>query len=506
MLVLYVGLILLTGYQFNKVPTGFIPAQDQGYLINVLQLPPGSTLERTDEAVREAANRLLEVPGVAHAVQFVGLDGATFTNASNAAVIFTPLDPFEDRLEAGLTLNDIIGGAQQALSQVVSMNGFAIQPPPVRGMGNSGGWKLYVQDRTGVGLEQLETFANEFIAAANQTEGLTSVFTFYNSATPRIFADVDRTRAEMLDVPVQNVIDTMEIYLGSRYVNDFNFLNRTFRVIAQADGEYRDEIEDISRLWTRSDNGGMVPLGSLATFEQKTGPVRIPQYNLYPAIEIQGNTTPGFSSGESLEKVEALMADMLPDGIGFEWTEIALQESQSGDTIYLTFGLAVVFVFLLLAALYESWLLPLAVILIVPMCLLAALTGISFRGIDNNILVQIGFIVLIGLATKNAILIVEFAKQAEEKGFDRLEAAVEATRTRLRPILMTSLAFILGVLPLVLATGAGAEMRQALGTAVFYGMIGVTLFGLLFTPVFYVVCRWLASLRDKREIAQPNQL
>lgn len=498
MLVLYVGLIMLTGYQFNRVPTGFIPAQDQGYLINVMQLPPGSTLERTDEAVKEAAKHLMDVPGINHAVQFVGLDGATFTNASNAAVIFTPLDPFEERLEAGLTLNEIIGGAQQALSKVVAMNGFAIQPPPVRGMGNSGGWKLYVQDRTGVGLDQLEAFTNQFIGAANQADELSSVFTFYNSATPRIYADVDRTRAEMLEVPVQNVIDTLEIYLGSRYVNDFNFLNRTFRVIAQADGQYRDEVDDIAKLWTRSQNGAMVPIGSLATFEEKTGPVRLPQYNLYPAIEVQGSTTPGFSSGESLQKVEDLMAEMLPDGISFEWTEIALQETQSGDTVYLTFGLAVVFVFLLLAALYESWLLPLAVILIVPMCLLAALTGISLRGIDNNILVQIGFIVLIGLATKNAILIVEFAKQAEEKGFNRLEAAVEATRTRLRPILMTSLAFILGVLPLVLATGAGAEMRQALGTAVFYGMIGVTLFGLLFTPVFYVICRWLASFRESK--------
>jgi len=506
MLVIYVGLIMLTGYQFDRVPTGFIPAQDQGYLINVLQLPPGSSLDRTDAAVREAAQRLREVPGVAHAVQFVGLDGATFTNASNAAVIFTPLDPFEERLKANLTFDEITAGAQNALSQVTAANAFAIQPPPVRGMGNAGGWKLYIQDRSGVGQEQLEAFTNEFIAQANQTPGLAAVFTFFNSATPRVYADVDRTRAEMLDVPVQNIIDTLEIYLGSRYVNDFNFLNRTFRVIAQADGEARDEISDIAKLWTRSENGAMVPMGSLATLEERTGPVRIPRYNLYPSIEVQGSTAAGFSSGESLQIVEELMRDMLPDGIDFEWTEIALQERQAGDTIYLTFGLAVVFVFLLLAALYESWLLPLAVILIVPMCLLAALTGISMRGVDNNILVQIGFIVLIGLATKNAILIVEFAKQAEEKGFSRLEAAVEATRTRLRPILMTSLAFILGVLPLVLATGAGAEMRQALGTAVFYGMIGVTLFGLLFTPVFYVVCRWLASFREAKMAKMRGEL
>lgn len=495
MLIIYAGLIALTGFEFNRVPTGFIPQQDQGYLINVMQLPPGSTLQRTDAVVREASDRLREVPGVAHTVQFVGLDGATFTNASNAAVIFTPLDPFEDRIDAGLTIEGIQQNVQQALSQMSEAMAFSIMPPPVRGMGNSGGWKLYLQDRGDTGLARLEEVAGEVIGRANQMEGVNSVFTFFNTDTPRIYADVDRTRAEMLDVPVQNVIDTLEIYLGSRYVNDFNFLNRTYRVIAQADGPYRDEPVDISKLRTRSEDGAMVPIGSIATFRDITGPVRLPRYNLYPAIEIQGNTSAGFSSGESIDSIEQLMAETLPDGIDFEWTELALQEKLAGNTAYISFGLAVVFVFLLLAALYESWLLPLAVILIVPMCLLAAITGVSLRGMDNNILVQIGFIVLIGLASKNAILIVEFAKQAEERGLNRLDAAVEAARTRLRPILMTSFAFILGVVPLVLASGAGAEMRQSLGTAVFFGMLGVTLFGLLFTPVFYVVCRWLAGLR-----------
>ncbi|MDX1573916.1 MAG: multidrug efflux RND transporter permease subunit [Methylophaga sp.] len=501
MLVLYVGLIVLTGISFKQVPTGFIPEQDQGYLINVLQLPPGASLDRTDAVVKEAAQKLREVPGVAHAVQFVGLDGPTFTNASNAAVIFTPFDSFEDRIAAGLTIDDIQGASQQALSQLDGAMAFAIKPPPVRGMGNAGGWKLYIQDRTGLGKERLEEVTQQVIAAANQTEGLSSVFTFYNSGTPRIYADVNRTRAEMLEVPVQNVIDTLEIYLGSRYINDFNFLNRTYRVIAQADGPFRDEPEDIAKLRTRSENGAMVPIGSIATFEEITGPIRVPHYNLYPAIEVQGNTADGYSSGQSIAIMENLLAETLPEGISYEWTELALQEKLAGNTAFMAFALAVVFVFLLLAALYESWLLPLAVILIVPMCLLAAISGVAMRGMDNNILVQIGFIVLIGLASKNAILIVEFARQAEERGLNRLDAAVEAARTRLRPILMTSMAFILGVVPLVLASGAGAEMRQALGTAVFSGMIGVTLFGLLFTPVFYVVCRWFASRHEQRRIS-----
>ncbi len=495
MLLVYAGMLVLTGYQFQQVPTGFIPQQDQGYLINVMQLPPGSSLERTNEVVRMASDRLMEVPGVAHSVQFVGLDGPTFTNSSNAAVIFTPLDPFDERVDNNLPVEQIQAAAQQALGGIDEAIAFSIMPPPVRGIGNAGGWKLYLQDRGGLGINALEGVVGEVLARANSTEGLTRVFTFFNTRTPRIFAEIDHTRAEMLNVPAQNVIDTLEVYLGSRYVNDFNFLGRTYRVIAQADGPYRDEPSDIGKLRTRSDDGAMVPLGSIATFHDMTGPTRVPHYNLYPAIGIQGSNMPGVSTGEAIKRMEVLLDEVLPEGIGYEWTDLALQEKLAGDTAIMSFGLAVVFVFLLLAALYESWLLPLAVVLIVPMCLLAAVAGISLRGMDNNILVQIGFVVLIGLASKNAILIVEFAKQAEERGKNRLDAAVEAAHTRLRPILMTSLAFILGVVPLVLASGAGAEMRRSLGTAVFSGMIGVTLFGLLFTPVFYVVCRWLAGLR-----------
>ncbi len=502
MLVVYAGLIALTGFQFNKTPTGFIPQLDQGYLINVIQLPPGASLERTDQVIRKASDLLREVDGVAHTVQFAGLDGPTFTNSSNSGVIFTPFDPFEDRLARGLKVEEILQNAQQALGQLEGAMAFAIMPPSVRGMGISGGWKLYLQDLTGVGIETLEEVSQAVIAEANQQPELQRVYTFFNTRTPRVFAEIDETRAEMLNVPAQNIIDTLEVYLGSRYVNDFNFLGRTYNVVAQADSPYRDDKEDIKYLRTRSNDGEMVPLGSLVTLHDRTGPTRIARYNNYSAIDISGGTTAGFSTGQAMAKVESLMSDLLPAGIGYEWTELALQEKLSSGSILLTFSLAVLFVFLLLAALYESWLLPLSVILIVPMCLLAALAGITFRGMDNNILVQVGFIVLIGLASKNAILIVEFAKQAEEEGMNRFDAVVHAAQTRLRPILMTSFAFILGVLPMAIATGAGAEMRQALGTTVFSGMLGVTFFGLIFTPVFYVFCRWMA--RDSKKDQDEN--
>lgn len=505
MLLLYAGLIAVTGWQFNQVPTGFIPAQDQGYLINVIQLPPGASLERTDAVVREASDILRNIDGIAHTVQFVGLDGATFTNASNAAVIFTPLEPFEDRLGKGMDSGAIRDKAQQALASLQEAVAFSIMPPAVRGMGNTGGWKLYLEDRSGMGITNLEQVAQNIIAEANQQAGLAQVYTFFNTRTPRIFANIDETRAEMLNVPVQNVVDTLEIYLGSRYVNDFNFLGRTYRVIAQADGPYRDESSDINSLRVRSAQGAMVPLGSLVTLEDRTGPVRLSRYNNYSSIDISGSAAAGFSSGEAMQRMETLLDNNLPEGIGYEWTEMALQEKLASGSIMVNFGLAVLFVFLLLAALYESWLLPLSVILIVPMCLLAAVSGLMIRGIDNNILAQVGFIVLIALASKNAILIVEFARQAEQEGLNRLDAVVKAARLRLRPILMTSMAFVLGVLPLVIASGAGAEMRQALGTTVFAGMIGVTLFSLLFTPVFYVGCRWLAGQRNTTPEHAPQE-
>jgi HAE1 family hydrophobic/amphiphilic exporter-1 len=497
-LLVYAGLIALTVYEFDTTPTGFIPTQDKGYLITAVQLPPGASLARTDGLMRGAADVLAEIPGVAHTVAIVGLDGTTFTTSSSAGVIFLPLASFEERLAKGLSLQAIQSQAQMALSRFDEGLAFVIVPPPVEGIGNASGWKLYLQDRNGVGLDVLNQAAQAFVAQANQTEGLSQVFTFFNMSSPRVYADIDRTKAEMLDVPAERVLDALQVYLGSSYVNDFNFLGRTYRVIAQAEGDSRDNPGDIAKLRTRADNGAMVPIGSIATFENRTGPGRVPRYNLYQAIDVQGVPAPGVSSGAALDITEEVLRETLPAGVSFEWTELALQEKRQGNTAVMAFSLAVLFVFLLLAALYESWMLPLAVILIVPMCLLASVIGVNFRGLEINILVQIGFVVLIGLAAKNAILIVEFAKQSEIEGQTRFVAAVEAARIRLRPILMTSLAFILGVVPLVIASGAGAEMRQSLGTAVFSGMVGVTLFGLIFTPVFYVGVRWIGQLGSVR--------
>ena len=505
-LIVYVGLIGLTAFGFSRTPSGFIPPLDRAYFIAAISLPPGSSLERTDRVVRRASEILLSRPGVANAVAFAGFDGATFTNAPNSGVVFVTLKPFEERVRAGLAtatiLNDL-RGQMQALREAFVL---VIPPPSVPGIGTGGGFKLYVQDRAGRGPRALEQAVGGILGPANQTPGLVQVFTLFNTSTPQIFADIDRTKAEMLGVPITRFFDTLSIFMGSVFVNDFNILGRTYRVTAQADNPFRLSVRDVENLRTRSVSGDMVPLGAVARFQEITGPYRVPRYNLFPAAEVQGATTPGFSTGQAIAAMERILAANLPSGFGFEWTEIALQEKVAGNTAPIAFSLAVVFVFLLLAAQYESVLLPLAVILIVPMCLLAAVSGLLLRGMDNNILTQIGFVVLIGLAAKNAILIVEFARQAEEQGANRWDAAVQAARTRLRPILMTSFAFILGVVPLVIATGAGAEMRQALGTAVFFGMLGVTFFGLIFTPVFYVLVRWIASLRTSDDTPRATPL
>ncbi len=493
MLAVYAVLLGLTVWRFASTPAGFIPAQDQGYFIAVVQLPPGSSLARTDALVKRVVNVALDTKGVKHAAAFAGLDGTTFTNAPNAGTIFLPLTPFADRGKEHIKAQAVLDDLRAKLGQIPGANVLVIQPPPVRGIGTGGGWKLIVEDRGGKGYRALEAATNELMAQGNQQRELTSVFTLFNTATPRLFADIDRDKAITVGVPPERVFEALSVYLGSSFVNDFNYLGRTYRVTAQADAPYRDEASDIGRLQTRSLSGAMVPLASLATIRDDSGPYRVVRYNLFPAAELQGDTKPGFSSGQSLDAVEAMAKARLPAGFGYEWTELAYAEKTAGNTGAIAFGLAVVFVFLLLAAQYESVTLPLAIILIVPMCLLAAILGVNLRGFDNNILTQIGLVVLIGLAAKNAILIVEFAKQAEDRGLSRWDAAVEAASTRLRPILMTSFAFILGVLPLVIASGPGAEMRQALGTAVFFGMIGVTGFGLLFTPVFYVICRFLSD-------------
>lgn len=494
MSLIYLVLMGFTVYMFSIVPRGFIPAQDQGYLIVGVQLPAGASLSRTDAVVQEAVDKLLSIDGVENAVAFAGFSGATFTNATNAAAIFTIMKSFDERADLGVTFNDVLGQARAKMGAIDDANVVVIPPPPVRGIGNGGGFKMMLEDRNGLGLPALEQAMWQLAGAANQEPATTSVFSFFETNTPQLYADIDRERVERLGVSVSDVFSALEVYLGSAFVNDFSYLGRTFRVTAQADAPYRMEPDDIGRIRVRNANGEMVPLSSVATFEYRSGPSRVPRYNLYPAADLIGSTAPGFSSGEAIATMERLAAQILPDGITYEWTELAYQEQQSGNTGILAFAFAVIFVFLLLVALYESWTLPLSVILIVPMCLLSAITGVHFMGLDNNILTQVGLIVLVGLASKNAILIVEFARHREKEGAGLYEAASDAAKLRLRPILMTSFAFILGVLPLAAATGAGAEMRQALGVAVFSGMLGVTFFGLIFTPVFYVLMRKLSML------------
>ena len=493
-LVVYVGLLGLTAWRLIDTPSGFIPDQDQGFLIGVVQLPAGSSLERTN-AVMDNARKIIEgTEGVDGTVAFAGLDGTSFSFGSNAATIFVRLNDYEDRTTRETTATALAGAITGAASGIQNANIFVIAPPAVQGLGTGNGFAMMIQDTSAAGYGALEgaTYAMMGAAAQAPTE-VTQVFSTYNTASPRIEADVDRDRALMMGVQPSAVFETMGIYLGSSYVNDFNMLGRTFRVTAQAEPAYRDDLADIGNLKVRSSSGAMVPLGSVATLRESAGPSRIVRYNLFPAAELQGQGAAGVSSGSALTIMEDMAAKALPPGFSYEWTGLAYQEKQAAGGATIIFVVAVLLVFLVLAAQYEAFTLPLAVILIVPMCLLAAMLGVNALGLDNNILVQVGLVVLIALAAKNAILIVEFAKQQEEHGMDRWDAAVAAARIRLRPILMTSFAFILGVLPLVLADGAGAEMRQSLGAAVFFGMIGVTVFGLLFTPVFYVICRGLAA-------------
>jgi hydrophobe/amphiphile efflux-1 (HAE1) family protein len=502
MLVVYVGILAFGLNEFRRTPQGFIPQLDRGYLIIVTQLPGGAALARTDAVNRRAVDIALKVPGVAHAVNIVGFSGATFTNAPNAGAIFVTLDPFEQRAkDPQQSASAIVGNLFQRLGVIQEGLVLVVAPPPVSGIGNAGGFRMMVEDRGGRGAQALQGATYAIMGRANQTPGLTQVFSLFETSTPQLYLDIDRTKAQLLGINVPDVFNALQTYLGSSYVNDFNLLGRTFRVMAQADSPYRLDTADVLRIRVRNANGETVPLGSFTTVRDISGPYRVPRYNLYPAAELDGAAAPGYSQGEAIAVMEKLAAELLPEGFSYEWTTLAYQQQRAGNTALFAFVLAVVFVFLVLAAQYESLTLPLAIILIVPMCLVAAITGVILRGQDNNILTQVGFIVLIGLAAKNAILIVEFAKQLEDQGRDRFAAAVEAARLRLRPILMTSFAFIFGVAPLVWAIGAGAELRQTLGTAVFAGMIGVTFFGLIFTPAFYIVCRWIAGLGRKRAAA-----
>ncbi len=495
-LVAFSGLLGATYWLNTQVPTGFIPDADQGYAIVVVQLPDGAALDRTDAIIQQATEIALETPGVTNAVGFAGFSGATFTNASNQGVIFTTFEPFEDRLESGLTAGAIVGqlfGRMQVLREAFII---AIAPPSVRGVGNGGGFKLQLQDTETADMARVLGTAYAVMGSAGGSDQVQGVFTTFSAGSPQFFLEIDRVRAQMLNVPIGAIFEALSVNLGSAYVNDFNAFGRLFQVRAQADEQFRLNESDIRNLRVRSATGALVPLGTLVTVQETAGPSLVQRYNQLVSVPVQGSAAPGVSTGQALVAMEELAESLMPPGIDYEWTELALQERNQGDTAVYIFAFSVLFAFLFLAALYESWVLPVAIILIVPLAVLGALGGVMLRGMDNNILTQVGLIVLVGLAAKNAILIVEFAKQAQEdRGLNPVDAAVEASQLRLRPILMTAFAFILGVLPLMIATGPGSEMRQALGTAVFFGMSGVTLLGLFFTPVFYVLLRRLFPLR-----------
>jgi multidrug efflux pump len=503
-LLIYGGLLVLAWYGFQIVPSGFIPPQDKGYLISVAQLPDAASLERTEAVVHKISEFGRKAPGVAHTVEFPGFSALSGASASNAAAIFLPLKPFSERMTPDLSSNAILGKLFPQLLGIPEGVALVFPPPAVNGLGNVGGFKIQIQDRTGANFDELEAALNHIMADGKKTPELTQLFTTFRAHTPQLYIDIDRSKAKTMNVALSDIFSTLQIYLGSLYVNDFTLFNRNYQVTAQADSMYRLRPEDIGNLKTRNAAGAMVPLSTLVTVRDISGPDRVVRYNMFPSAEITGSPAPGYSTGQAITAMESLAKKDLPLNMSYEWTELAYQQLLAGNTAILVFPLCVLFVFLTLAAQYESWSLPLTVILIVPMCLLSAIWGVWFRAMDNNIFTQIGLVVLVGLACKNAILIVEFAKTRQEVGGEtRRQAAVEAARLRIRPIMMTSFSFILGVVPLVLAAGAGAEMRQALGTAVFFGMLGVTFFGALFTPVFYVVVRWLTDRRNKPRSAMP---
>jgi len=492
-LVLYAGLLCLTWVGFKKVPTGFIPTQDSGYLIVFAQLPDGASLERSQRIINRAGAIAREIPGVKGTVEFPGYNLLVGGNLPNAGTMFVSLDEFQSRKDPRRSAKAIMGQLNARLGELRDARILVLPPPPVRGLGSVAGFKMMVQDRADLGLNALAAASFQMMVNGSQTPGLAQVFTTFTTRVPQIYVDVDRVKAKSMNVALGEVNDTLQTYLGSLYVNDFNRFGRTYQVTAQADAGFRLSSDDIRKLKTRNAAGDMLPLGTLVDIHETTGPDKVIRYNMYPAADINGVARPGVSSGQAIGLAQELAAKYLPPGMNYEWTDLTYQEIIAGNTIVFIFPLCVLLVFLTLAAQYESWSLPLAIILIVPMCLLSAIAGLWLRHMDNNIFTQIGLIVLVGLASKNAILIVEFARQLEETGKTAVEAAIEAARLRLRPILMTSFAFILGVVPLVLAHGAGAEMRQALGATVFFGMLGVTVFGLVLTPVFYVTLRkWAA--------------
>ena len=491
MMGIYVLLIGLTIFMFNIVPQGYVPGQDKQYLVSFAQLPNGASLDRTEKVIRRMSDIALAHKGVESSVAFPGLSIAGFSNSPNSGIVFVTLKPFSERTSPELSganiaasLNQQFGGIEEAFIAI-------LPPPPVQGLGTTGGFKLQIEDRGDVGFEGLNATVNKILGAARQNPILNpwKTYSLFGINSPQLFVNLDRTKAKQLGINLNDVFDSMQVYLGSSYVNDFNKFGRTYRVYVQADAPFRSHPEDIAQLKVRNIKGEMVPLGSIVNVEQSYGPDRANRYNAYRSADINSEPAMGFSTGQAQAAIEKIVKENLPAGMTYEWTELTYQQILAGNTAFLVFPLCVLFVFMVLAALYESLKLPLAVILIVPMCLLSAIVGVKISGGDNNIFTQIGLFVLVGLACKNAILIVEFARELELRGMNPLHAAIEASHLRLRPILMTSFAFIMGVIPLVTSTGAGAEMRHAMGVAVFSGMLGVTIFGLFLTPVFYVILR-----------------
>ena len=492
-LLVYGGLLALTFFGFKVVPPGFVPMQDKYYLVGIAQLPNSASLDRTDAVAKQMSKIALAEPGVESVVAFPGLSINGFVNVPNAAVMFVMLDPFKDRTTPDLTATAIAGRLQAKFASIP--DGFlgVFPPPPVPGLGATGGFKMQVEDRGGAGLDALVQQTHILMTKATESGQVAGLMTSLDVNAPQLDVAIDRTQAKSQGVRLADVFESLQVYLGSLYVNDFNRFGRTYKVTAQADSEHRMQAEAIGRLQVRNAAGDMLPLSSFVTVTPSSGPDRVIHYNGYPSADISGGAMAGVSSGQAVAVMERLAKEVLPEGMSFEWTDLTYQQKLAGDSALFIFPLCVLLAYLILAAQYNSWLLPLAVLLIVPMCLLSAIIGVWLAGGDNNVFVQIGLIVLVGLAAKNAILIVEFARSLEAEGKSALDAVIEASRLRLRPIVMTSLAFIAGVVPLVLASGAGAEMRQAMGIAVFAGMLGVTLFGLFLTPVFYVVMRGLAA-------------
>lgn len=497
----YAALLVMTFGLFKAVPTGFVPGQDKQYLIGFAQLPDGATLDRTDEVIRRMTDIALKEPGVDSAVAFPGLSINGFTNSSNAGIVFSVLKPFEERKDKSLSATAIATELNKKYAGIQDAFIAMLPPPPVNGLGTTGGFKLQIEDRAGLGYEALDGVLKAFMTKAMQAPELQGLFSSYQMNVPQLFADVDRTRARQLGVPVANVFETMQIYLGSYYVNDFNKFGRTYSVRVQADAPFRARSDDVGQLKVRSNSGEMVPLSVLLRVKSSAGPERAMRYNGFLTADVNGNAAPGFSSGQAQDAVDRIAKETFPKGIDYEWTDLTYQEIIAGNTSLYVFPVALFLVFLVLAAQYESLTLPLSIIMIVPMGLLAAMFGVWVTGGDNNVFTQIGLVVLVGLSAKNAILIVEFARELEFAGRTPAQAAIEASRLRLRPILMTSLAFIMGVVPLVTSTGAGAEMRHAMGVAVFSGMIGVTAFGIFLTPAFYVMLR---AMTRNRPLTQHN--